>query len=259
MALVSVLWALCYPLIATGLAMAPPLYFAALRSFVAGIGLIAPALVLRRPFPSGWLAWVMIIGVGFTTTALGFSGMFLAGELISPGLATILGNTQPLIAAVLAYLVLGEHLGSGRKKGLAFGSMGILLIALPGLVATSLYSSPSGIGYIFIGAFGTAIGNVLLKLLAGRVDLLMAMGWQFVIGGLPLLISAWKFEAPAQIDWNLPFIVNLLVLGLAGTALAYGIWFALLHRTELTRLNIFTFLAPVLAIVIGVLFFFRTF
>jgi hypothetical protein len=37
---------------------------------------------------------------------MGFSGMFLAGGLVSPGLATVLANIQPLIATVLGYFVL---------------------------------------------------------------------------------------------------------------------------------------------------------
>ncbi|MFZ1754835.1 MAG: DMT family transporter, partial [Caldilineaceae bacterium] len=43
----------------------------------------------------------------------------------------------------------------------------------------------------------------------------------------------------------------LLVLSLLGTALAFALWFSLLHRGELTRLNTFTFLTPVFALTIG--------
>jgi drug/metabolite transporter (DMT)-like permease len=51
--LVMFLWALCFPLISSGLLTAPPLYFAALRSFVAGAGLLIPAFALRHPVPQG--------------------------------------------------------------------------------------------------------------------------------------------------------------------------------------------------------------
>lgn len=261
--LIMFLWALCFPLIATGLATAPPLYFAALRSFVAGAGLLLPAFVLRRPLPKGRRVWLSLLGVGLSATGLGFTGMFLAGGIVSPGLATVLANAQPLIAAGLAYFVLGEWLGPRRRVGLSLGFAGILLIALPSFSGASANSTPIGVGYVLLGAVGVAVGNVLLKRLAGRaclpshrqVDLLMATGWQFILGGVPLLLAAQVFEAPVQVVWSPAFVIVLLTLGLLGTALAFALWFSLLHRGELTRLNTFTFLTPVIALIIGMLFF----
>jgi drug/metabolite transporter (DMT)-like permease len=89
LALVMFLWALCFPLIVVGLALAPPLTFAALRAFVAGVGLLLPAVLLRRAWPRGWRVWLGLLGVGLTTSSMGFGGMFLAGGLVSPGLATV--------------------------------------------------------------------------------------------------------------------------------------------------------------------------
>jgi drug/metabolite transporter (DMT)-like permease len=252
--LVVVLWALCFPLIAVGLSAAPPLYFAALRAFVAGLGLLLPALLLRRPLPSR-NTWPGLVGAALGATSLGFTGMFLGGGIISPGLATVLTNTQPLIAAVLAYAALGERLGRGGVAGLLLGFAGILLIALSGSRGEGTITTPLGVAYVLLGAVGVAGGNVLLKRLAGRVDPLMATAWQLLLGGLPLLLASLVFEAPFRVTWSVTFVVVLLALGLLGTALAFVLWFSLLARTELTRLNSFTFLTPVLALLIGVLFF----
>lgn len=254
--LVTFLWALCYPLIATGLAASPPLTFAALRAFVAGAGLLLPALALRRPLPQGRRVWLGLVGVGLTATGMGFTGMFLAGGLISPGLATVLSNAQPLIAAGLAYLALHEQLGPRRRLGLVLGFAGIVVVGLPGLGTGS--SSLPGVGFVLLGALGVAVGNVLLKHLAGRVDPLMATGWQFVLGGGALSLAAWIFEVPGQVSWTPAFVTVLLVLGLLGTALAFALWFSLLHRAELTRLNTFTFLTPAFGLAIGAMFFGET-
>lgn len=252
--LVMFLWAFCFPLITAGLTMAPPLTFAALRSFVAGAGLLLPALALRRPQPQGWHTWLVLVGVGITATGLGFGGMFLGGGLVSPGLATVLANTQPLIAAVLASFILAERVGSHHRTGLLLGFIGILLVSLPGFGAGTNSTLP-GIGYILLGAVGVAVGNVLLKRLAGQVDVLMANGWQFILGGMPLLGLALLFEAPEQVTWGWSFVVVLLALALPGTALAFALWFSLLHGGELTPLNTFTFLTPAFALLIGAFFF----
>jgi len=85
--------------------------------------------------------------------------------------------------------------------------------------------------------------------------MLMAIGWQFILGGVPLYVAAQFFEAPVQVMWNPAFVGVLLTLGLLGTALALLLWFALLHRSELNRLNTFTFLTPAFALIIGAIFF----
>jgi drug/metabolite transporter (DMT)-like permease len=199
--------------------------------------------------------WLALLGVGLTTTSLGFAGMFLAGGRVSPGLATVISNAQPLIAAVLAYFFLAERLGWSQRLGLATGFVGILTVAAPGFGEAPAGASPSGTVYVLAGALGVAMGNVLLKRLAGQVDLLMAMGWQFVLGSTLLwLLTIW-LEAPVRLAWTPQLVVVLLSLGLLGTALAYGLWFALLAHAELTRLNTFTFLTPAFALVMGALFF----
>lgn len=253
--LVIFLWALCFPLITVGLTMAPPLTLAALRASVAGAALLLPAVLLRRPWPRGWRVWLTLAGVGISLTAMGFGGMFLAGGQVSPGLATVLANVQPLLAAVLAFFVLGERLGPRRRVGLLLGFAGILLVAAPGFGPGAANSSPLGLAYIGLGAVGVATGNVLLKRLAGQVDLLMATGWQLVLGSIPLGVAARLWEAPQQVTWSLPLLLVLLALGLLGTALAFALWFSLLHRSELNRLNTFTFLTPVFGLIIAATFF----
>ncbi|MCC6611849.1 MAG: DMT family transporter [Anaerolineae bacterium] len=253
--LVMLLWALCFPLISTGLSMSPPLYFAALRSLVAGAGLVIPALVLRRPLPRQPHLWLGIVGVGLSYTSVGFAGMFLAGGVISPGLASVLANMQPLVAAILAFFLLGERLKRSSLLGLLLGFFGIALTALPGFGAQGIGTNFSGISYIVLGALGVAVGNILLKRLSGQVDPLMVTGWQFVLGGLPLLVLARWVEVPSSMMWNWTFAGNLLALGLGGTALPLLLWFWLLRRAELTRLNTFSFLTPIFALMISAVFF----
>lgn len=253
--LVTFLWALCFPLISIGLATAPPLYFAALRAFVAGASLLLLAILLRRPFPRKPCVLLKLVGVGLGTTSLGFGGMFLAGGIVSPGIAAVLANAQPLIAAVIAYFVLGERLNPPVRIGLSLGFAGIILTAFSSLGSQSATNALLGPVYILLAALGVAVGNVLLKSLADEIDPLVVVGCQFVIGAFPLLSLSLVFEAPIKIVWSLAFTVDLLALSLFGTALAFVLWFSLMHRNRLTRLNTFTFLTPVFALIIGAFFF----
>ncbi len=102
-----VLWAICFPLISLSLPYAPIMLTAFLRAAIAGFFLIVIAWMLGRPFPKSTKVCLYILGIGLTATSIGFWGMFYAGSLITPGLATVLTNTQPLIAGLLGWHILG--------------------------------------------------------------------------------------------------------------------------------------------------------
>ena len=60
---------------------------------------------------------------------------------------------------------------------------------------------------------------------------------------------------PFSVNWNWTFGLNLFTLELGGTALPLLLWFWLMRRAELTRMNAFTFLPSVFALMISTVFF----
>ena len=252
---VMFLWAICFPLIVLGLPHAPHLTFAALRAFLAGICLLIPAMIMKRRQPKDFKSWAMLTAIGLGATTLGFFGMFHASEFVSPGIATVIANTQPLMAAVLAAAVLKEHLDGKGKTGLLLGFTGIVLIALPSLLSGAGANYALGIFYIILGAVGITLSNVLIRYMARRIDALSAMGWQLVIGSFFLAVIAFFTEDMSAVTWNAPFIISLLGLALPGTALAYWLWYRVLGEVELNRANAFSFLVPIFGLALGVVFY----
>lgn len=248
---VMLLWALCFPLIVVGLSFLPPLYFAGARALLAGVPLLLVAVALQRPLPTGTGTWGALLGIGVSATSLGFLGMFLAGQLIAPGFATVIANTQPLIAATLAAWLLGERLGLRDATALLAGFGGIVTMTLPRLLADDGISSSTGIAHVLTAAIGVAAGNVLMKRLADRVDPLMAMGWQLVLGAVPLIVAAIIFEPMPSDPLALEIVLVLTVLALAGTALPFYLWFSVLRNCDLSRANTFSFLTPVFGMGLG--------
>lgn len=252
---VAVLWASCYPLITIGLRFAPPLSFATLRALVSGAALALIAALLRRPVPRGIRTWLALAATGFGTTSLGFLGMFNAAEFVSPGLATVIANSQPLIAAILAHFFLRERLHPAQRLGLLLGFVGVVLISLPRLGDAGRVGFLIGLAYIIVAVSGVACGNVLMKALCNRVDPLVAVAAQYLFGAVPLAVAAPFREQPSVIVWSPGFIVSLLGLALLGSALVYWLWFTLLERIPLSRANAFTFLTPFIGFALGMAFF----
>ena len=249
---VVTLTALCYPLITVGSAYAAPFQFATLRAGVAGAALGLLAVALRRQFPRSLRLWLLIALSGFSATTIGFLSMFMAAGLVSPGVATVVAGTQPIIAALVALVIFGEPFGKGHGVGMLVSLLGIAAIAAPDLAAGGVRAS-AGIGLVILATLGTALGNAVTKRLAGDVDAIAAAA-QLLFGALPLAALSYATEpwtarlvAPA-------FLASLAVLALGGTAITYWLWIRILSRSSLNSANAFMFLVPLLGVAISAVF-----
>jgi len=249
--LVMVLWAGCFPFITLGLDMAPHLAFATLRAVLAGLVLILIGAMLHRPLPSGRRSWSLITLTGLGATTLGFLGMFHAAEFVSPGIASVIANSQPLLTVGLAYLFLDERIGSIGIAGIVAGFLGILAIASPGLSGGDTQAYALGVAYIILAAVGVAIGNIAIKRLPDDVDGLMAMGFQLLIGSVALGVFAVSTEDLRSMVWTGDFVIILVVLSTLGTSAVFWLWFSTLRHVALSRAVAFTFLIPLFGLVIG--------
>jgi len=248
---VMALWASCFPLITLGLGLAPHLAFAAMRAVLAGLCLLLLGVLSGRPAPRSLRSWALIALVGFGATSLGFLGMFHAAEFVSPGLATVIANTQPILAAVLGHALLGERLKAAGKAGLMIGLAGIATIAWPGLASGEIRGYSLGIAYVVLAAVGVSVGNVAIKRLTGHVDAVMAMGFQMLIGAAPLALLSILTEDVASLAWSTEFVLVLVTLSVFGSSLVFWLWFSALEKVDLNRANAFTFLVPIFGLAVG--------
>lgn len=228
---------------------------AALRAAVAGGLLLLMAAVLRRPQPRP-ADVPALLAVGVCSTAVGFAGMFLAGNLVPPGIATVVASTQPLIAAALGNIALGERVAALQIAGMTAALAGTAAVAAEAAMgsAGSGVSLP-GLSFVLLGAFGVAAGNVLMKRVAGRIDPIAGTAWQLLAGAAVLWAASRAVGPPAVIRWTPQFVIAVAVLAVPGTAIAFVLWFALLRNAPLNTVNAASFLTPVFALGIGALWF----
>jgi drug/metabolite transporter (DMT)-like permease len=276
----TVIYAACFAAIKAGLAFAPPLVFAGLRASIGGLALLGLVAALRRPLLPARREWPGVLLLAALSTTVGFGAMFLSPGRTGAGIASVLGNTQPLFAVVLAAVFLGERATGARLAALGLGTAGATLIAYPALAGADAYGT-SGAVLALAASAGTAAGSVVLKRmqargqLAGRPvgrpagdspsagpapggysssfpALLVIAAWQLNIGSVPLLAFSWLAERGAPVIWSAEFITLLLSLALVGTSFATALWYWLVQRVEVGRLTMFLFFVPVVGLGIAV-------
>lgn len=248
--LVAAIYAVCYVAIKSGLTYAPPLRYAGLRALLAGIALAGVLAIRRRPLLPPRRLWPAVAAVAALGTAMGFGTMFLSPGRTGAGIASVLGNTSPLMIVGLAAVFLGEPLTRGKVIALALALTGVSLIAYPGLAGPAAYGLV-GLLLPLLAAAGSASESVIVKRADTGEAMLGFAAWQLLIGSIPLLaLSAW-FEHGQPIEWSPTFAGLLFFLAFVGTAFTTALWYWLVQRDEVGRLSLVLFLVPVLGLLLA--------
>ena len=246
--LVAFLYALCYVAIQSGLALAPPLRFAGLRAAVGGIVVLAFAGASRRALVPPRRLWGGTVLLALVGTTFGFGAMFLSAGRSSAGIASVLGNTTPLLVILLAAWLLHERVTRWKALALILGFAGVVLIALggtrPGLGGTAALIP-------LLAASGSAGENLLVKRLDIRNCVLSVLAWQLLVGCVPLFLLSLWLERGARIAWGPRFAGLLATLAVLGTALPSSLWYRLVQHDEVGRVTIFLFLVPVFGLALA--------
>jgi drug/metabolite transporter (DMT)-like permease len=168
---------------------------------------------------------------------------------VPAGPAAFIINTNPIMTAVLAMMILGERFSLTAWLGTALSFAGIGVIALGKGLDVEI-----GISVLLIlgAAFCNAITTVLQKPLFARYKPLHVAAWNMAIGGfvlLPFLPSAIEQAKAAPIIsfWSVVY------LAVVPSLIAYGTWAITLSRLPAARASNFQYAVPPMAMLIGFL------
>jgi drug/metabolite transporter (DMT)-like permease len=227
----TLIYGVCYATIKAGLAFAPPSRFAGLRALLGGVALLSLAWATgSRSFPER-RRWPWILALGLLVTTVSFAGMFLSPGRTTTGVASVLGNTQPLMLVVLAALFLREAVTARKLLALGLGLAGVAALSYPAWSGPQAYGL-SGPLLALAASDGAAAGSVIVKRMAPGRDLLAVSAWQLILGSLPLWLASAVVEPRATIEWRAQFTAILFFLALIGTALASAAWYWLIQHED---------------------------
>jgi drug/metabolite transporter (DMT)-like permease len=250
-AAVSVLWGLPYLFIkiADDGGM-PPLDLAWLRIALGAAVLLAIAgragtLASLR----GHLPWLLAFAVA--EIAIPFP-MIAAGEThVASSTAAIVIATVPLIIALLSLrFEPSERVTGARLAGLLVGLAGVAFLV--GVDVSGDSGELLGVGAVLIAAAGYATGPLILKRKLAGLDPTAMMAACLTIAAVLLLIPA-AVVLPGSAPSAGAF-ASVVVLGIFCTALALVLMAILIGEAGPSRASVITYINPVIALALGVLF-----
>jgi drug/metabolite transporter (DMT)-like permease len=252
-ALLAVFWGTSFVAIEVGLHYFPLLLFAAIRYDVAGLLVLAYAVVAFDswwPQTRGELAGILVAGL------LVFGAhhclLYLGQQYVSGSVASVLISLSPVLTAGFAGLLLsGESLDAKGVVGLFAGLTGVVIVLDPD-PAQFLGADTLGIGLVFLSAVSFALGSVLTRPFESDLPIQATQGWAMVLGAVLLHLGSYvRGESVGAILWAPSAVASLVYLTLVSGVLAFSIYFVLLERIGPAELNLVGYLEPVTAALVG--------
>ena len=236
---VMAVWGTNFVVIKAALVHLPPLLLAALRFTFA----FAPlAFFLKRPA----VPWRNLAAYGLLIGAGQFGILFIAMKHdISPGLASLVIQTQVFFTIGLAMTLTRERVLVLQWAALALAAAGLAVIVLK----TDASATPLGLGLTLIAAFCWAGGNIVAR--ATQIENMRAfIVWSSLFAVPPLFLAAFAFEGWPAIARGVehadaPTWAAVLWQSIGNTMFGYGVWGWLLSRYPAATVTPWALLVPI--------------
>ncbi len=249
----STLWGASYTFIRLGVETIPPLTFIAARTLIAGAILVAILRWRGLRLPQDTVTWRKLLIQACLNSIIPFTLIAWAEQTTDAGLAAILNSTTPIFAFLLTALVTRHEPVTARKLfGVSVGLIGICLIvgvqALNG-VGRELWAQLAIVAATICYA-GAAIFAKSFK----GLDPMMPAAGSLVSAAAILVPVSLSIDHPWTLQPSVASLVALLMLAVFSTALAFIIYFRLVHTLGSVGTTAQAYLRVPIGVAIGVTF-----
>jgi drug/metabolite transporter (DMT)-like permease len=188
--------------------------------------------------------------LGVIWVAIPFTLFPIAQQWIDSAVAGMLNGAVPIFTAIVASVLLRQLPGRLQVMGLIVGFAGILAIALPS--AESGATAAIGVVLVLVATvcYGFATNIVApLQQKYGSIPVMAHVLWVAA-----LLVTPYGIYGLTQSAFAWESLAATMAVGFLGTGVAFILMGSLVGSVGATRSSFITYLIPVVALVLGVVF-----
>lgn len=229
-----------------------PFWVSAMRVGIGAAGCWVVLMALRRPLPRQRSIYLHFLVYGLICYAIPFALFPLAQGHLAAGVAAIINAMTPITTVLVSQLWRGgERATPAKSAGVVAGFCGVAILTVPALQSGGT-SQLWAIGACLAATLCYAISLNYARIFAGIAAPVVA-ALSLTGAFLGAISAALVFEGLPHIEraetWG-----AALGIGLIATTLAYQIMYRVLPRIGATNFTTVTFIAPVSAVLLGILF-----
>jgi drug/metabolite transporter (DMT)-like permease len=248
--LLCLIWGSTWMVIKVGYGGLGPFNVASVRFFIAGTVMTVAACTTRARWPRGSSEWTAVAAVGLLMFAGDYGLIYWAEQYIESGLTAVLFATLPLVTLFVARVYLpGERITARKLASSVLALLGTLALFADRLRLDTGAVQPM---LAVLGAVAcAAIAAVVSKRDAHDIPPETLNAPSMLIGATALLLaslaSGHGFRLPADgATW-----AAVVYLAIAGTVLAFFVFFSLLKTWSVMSLAFISVFTPAIALLLG--------
>lgn len=249
-----IIWGAAAPITKLALQDVPPFVFGFLRFFFAGS--IYLIFVLKKWTKLSNATYIYIIIGALFGVVINKAFFFLGLQRAPSVYAPVIASLTPVLLYATSIVFLREKQNTSLLTGIGVSFFGLLLIVLSPLASqirqTEWHTILMGSIFFLISVCASVMQTIIHKKVLVTVDSLQVTFISFLTGAISFLpfalieLNTWSFS---QMDTRGIFgIVYGIVFG---SAIAYGLFMYGISRLHAQRLGMFTYISPIVAIVVS--------
>ena len=213
--LLAAVWGASFIFMRTTVPDFGPIMLITLRTGIAAVFLL-PFLIKAKLLSQLKIHWLPILVVGLINTAIPFCLFSYSTLYLGAGYASVLNATVPMFGAIIGFFWLKDYLSNIAIFGLLVGFCGVLLLSIARDAAFSAEALlPVLAALLATLSYGAAACYAKKYLIGSQCFAFLSLA--------PLSLAFWPEQMPGLHSW-----LQVLILGVACTALAYILYFRLI-------------------------------
>lgn len=244
---IGLIWGSSFLLMAIGLQAFEPGLITWMR---VGLGALVLAMFPRARRPLEKEDRPRLVALSFLWVAIPFTLFPIAQQWINSAITGMLNGAMPIFAAAIASMLLKRLPRGAQLSGLALGFAGVVAMSYPSMGT----GRAEAIGVLLIlgatACYGLAVNIAApLQQRYGSLPVMARMLGLATIWTSPIGLAG---LSGSRFEWG-PFVA-IAAAGMLGTGVAFVIMGSLVGRVGSTRASFITYVIPVVALGLGVVF-----
>jgi drug/metabolite transporter (DMT)-like permease len=251
--ILATLWGASYSFIKVGVETIPPVTLIAARTLIAGSILLLVMRLRGIALPKDRGLWLSFLVQACLNSVVPFTLIAWGEKTVDAGLATILNSTSPIFTFLLTVLLVRHEAVTVRKLfGVVAGMTGICLIV--GMEALGGFGDALIAQLAIVAATVSYAGAAIFGRRFKGLDSIVPAAGSMLCGTAILIPDSLIVDRPWQLMPSMDSVLALLALSVFCTAIAFTIYFRLLHTLGSVGTTSQAYLRVPIGVAIGVVF-----
>lgn len=256
-AICTLIWGSTWIVIRDQLGVVPPSWSVTYRFVVAGAAMAVWAWVRGESLLLDRRGWLFAVALGLFQFCGNFNFVYRAEHFITSGLVAVIFALMILPNALLGRAFLKQRLGAQLMAGCAVSVAGVALLFVHEIRVDPAGGAAvvTGILLTLGGVMSASTANIMQGTQTARAYPMAAMlAVAMLLGAVMDGAFAWVTTGPPVFEWRTGYVLGVLYLGLAASALAFPLYFGVLRVIGPAKAAYSGVIVPVIAMLLSTVF-----